>query len=45
MQLTLKRLEALGSLEVRWGEDILMETGCGEEVWDVEQSEGDLGGE
>jgi hypothetical protein len=38
--LTLKRLEAPGSLEVRWdgGWDIHMETGAsGEEVWDVEQ--------
>ena len=34
MHLTLKRLEAPGSLEVRWG-------GVGwEEVWDVEQTEG-----
>jgi hypothetical protein len=31
MHLTLKRLEAPGSLEVRWG---------GEEVWDMEQREG-----
>ena len=42
MHLTLKRLEAPGSLEVRWGGggggDIHMETGVGgEEVWDVEQ--------
>ena len=35
MHLTLKRLEAPGSLEVRWG---------GEEVWDVEQLEGGRGG-
>jgi hypothetical protein len=35
MHLTLKILEAPGSLEVRWG---------GEEVWDVEQSEGAWGG-
>ena len=27
MHLTLKRLEAPGSLEVRWGGDILVETG------------------
>ena len=49
MYLTLKRLEALGNLEVWWGGvggwDILMETGAGKEVWDVEQSEGGLGGE
>jgi hypothetical protein len=47
MHLTLKRLETLRSLEVRWGK------GCGveasswrqgkEEVWDVEQSEGEMG--
>jgi hypothetical protein len=35
MHLTLKRLEASGSLEVRWGR---------EKVWDVEQSEGGWGG-
>jgi hypothetical protein len=42
MYLTPKRLEALESLEVWWGgdRDILMETGAGEEVWDVEQLEG-----
>jgi hypothetical protein len=34
MHLTLKRLEAPGSFEVRWG---------GEEVWRVEKSEGGLG--
>jgi hypothetical protein len=34
MHLTLKRLEAPGSLEVRWG---------GEEVWDMEQLEGEWG--
>ena len=48
MHLTLKRLEAPGSLEVRWGggRGIHVETGCGEEeeVWDVEQSEGGQGG-
>lgn len=46
MHLTLKRLETPGSLEVRWVVDkgILMDTGVGEEVWDVEQSEGGLGG-
>jgi hypothetical protein len=41
MHLTLKRLEAPKSLEVRWGGggDIHREMGwCGEEVW--EQSEG-----
>jgi hypothetical protein len=39
MNLTLKRLEAPGSLEFRWHGvgDIHMETGCGEEVWDAEQ--------
>jgi hypothetical protein len=44
--LTLKRLEAPGSLEVRSGggvRDIHMETGGGEEVWDIEQSEGRWG--
>ena len=48
MHLTLKRLEATGSLEVRWGGggDIHMETGWGgEEVWDVEQSKVDGGGD
>ena len=46
MHLTLKRLEAPESLEVRWGcGDIHMETGSGgKEVWDVEQSEGGWGG-
>ena len=41
MHLTLKRLEAPGSLEVRWdgAGDILVETGDGEKVWVVEQSE------
>jgi hypothetical protein len=36
------KLEAPGSLEVRWkrGEDIHMETGGGEKVWGMEQSEG-----
>jgi hypothetical protein len=38
---TLKRLEAPGSLEVRWGRGIHVEMGWGgEKVWDVEQSEG-----
>ena len=42
MHLALKRLETPGSLEVRWGGggDIHVETGGGEEVWDVEQLEG-----
>jgi hypothetical protein len=42
MHLTLKRLKAPGSLEVRWGRegDIHVETRWGgEEVWHVEQSE------
>jgi hypothetical protein len=46
MHLTLKRLEAPGSLAVRWGGggDIHMETVWGgEEVWDMEQSEGGQG--
>jgi hypothetical protein len=36
-----RRLEAPGSLEVRWvwGGNILVKTGGGEEVWDVEQLE------
>jgi hypothetical protein len=41
--LTLKRLEAPGSLEVRWegGWGIPVETGWGrEEVWDVDQLAG-----
>ena len=43
MHLTLKRLEAPGSLESRWGggRGIHVETGCGgEELWNVEQLEG-----
>jgi hypothetical protein len=38
MHLTLKRLEASGSLEVRWGGggNINVEIGGGEEMWDVE---------
>jgi hypothetical protein len=40
MHLTLKSLEAPGSLEIRWGR---VETGGGEEVWDVEQFESGLG--
>ena len=46
MHLIIKRLEVPGSLEVRWGGDrgIHMEMGWGgEEVWDVEQSEGGWG--
>jgi hypothetical protein len=46
MHLTLKKLEAPGSLEVRWGGGgaIHVEMGCGgEEVWDVEQLEGGRG--
>ena len=43
MHLTLKRLEALGSGQVWWGVDILME--MGEEVWEVEESKNGLGGE
>jgi hypothetical protein len=46
MHLTFKRLEAPGSLEVGWGwggGGILVETECGEEVWNVEQSEGGWG--
>jgi hypothetical protein len=46
MHLTLKRLEAPGSLEVWWGgggRDILMKTEGQEEVWDVEQLEGGSG--
>jgi hypothetical protein len=46
--LTLKRLEAPGSLEVRWGGGggIQVETGwVGEEMWDVEQTEGEWGGQ
>jgi hypothetical protein len=44
---TLKRLEASGSLEVRWGGggSIHVEMGWGgEEVWHVEQSDGGWGG-
>ena len=49
MHLTLKRLEAPGSLEVRWGGggggSIHVETGWGgEQVWHEEQSEGGFGG-
>jgi hypothetical protein len=42
MHLTLKILEAPGSLEVMWGGGGAYR-GSGEEVWDVEQSEGDRG--
>jgi hypothetical protein len=48
MHLTLKRLEAPGSLEVRWGGGVqtsMWRPGCGEEVWDVEQLEGGSGRE
>jgi hypothetical protein len=47
MLLTLKRLEAPGSLEVRWGGsgDIHLETGDGEKVEDVEQLAGGRGGD
>jgi hypothetical protein len=44
MHLTLKGLEASGSLEVRWGGGVETSTwrqGEGEEVWDEEQSEVD----
>jgi hypothetical protein len=44
MQLTLKRLEAPGSLEVMWGggwgASMWRWGGVGEEVWDVKQTEG-----
>jgi hypothetical protein len=43
MHLALKRLEAPGNLEIRWGGDIHVETGGGEEVWNVNQSEGGWG--
>jgi hypothetical protein len=47
MHLTLKRMEAPGSLEVRWGgvEAPTWRQGGGEEVWDVEQSEDGWGWE
>ena len=49
MHLTLKRLEAPGSLEVRWDRGWRVGTsswrqGSREEVWDVQQSEGRLEG-
>jgi hypothetical protein len=46
MHLTLKRLEAPRSLEVRWGGGVGSSAWPqvdGEEVWDVEQSEGRWG--
>jgi hypothetical protein len=46
MHLTLKRLEAPGSLEVRWGGGWRYPDGDGvdgEEVWDVEQLESGWG--
>jgi hypothetical protein len=48
MYLNLKRLEAPGSLEVRWGGGwghpaSRWRQGGGEEVWDMEQSEGGWG--
>jgi hypothetical protein len=42
IHLTLKRLEAPGSSEVRWGRG--WEQWCGEEVWDMERLESGLGG-
>jgi len=48
MHLTLKRLGAPQSLEVRWGgwgSITLVDMRLGEEVWDVEQSGGGLRGE
>ena len=41
MHLTFKRLEVPGSLEVRWGGvgQPRGDSECGEDVWDVEQSE------
>jgi hypothetical protein len=52
MYLILKRLEAPGSLEVWEGEggvggggNILVETRGREELWDVEESDGEPGGE
>jgi hypothetical protein len=41
MHLILKRMEAPGSLEVRWVS--MWRQGVGEEVWDVEQLEGGWG--
>jgi hypothetical protein len=44
MHLTLKRLEAPGSLEVLRGGGILVEMGWGMEVhWDVQEVDGGLG--
>ena len=51
MHLTLKRLKAPWSLDVWWdgkwggGGVIFVETGVGEEVWNVEKLEGGLGEE
>jgi hypothetical protein len=44
MNLTLKRLEASRSLEVWWDGGVNILVGR-QEVWHVEQSEGELGGE
>jgi hypothetical protein len=47
MHLTLKKLEAPGSLEIRWGGGLgypCEDSWGGEELWDVEQSEGRWGG-
>ena len=45
MNLTLKRLEAPGSLEFRWGKGWghLHGDGGKEDAWDVEQTEGGWG--
>jgi hypothetical protein len=43
IHLTLKSLEAPESLEVRWGRGRCIHVEGGEEVWDVEQSEGRQG--
>jgi hypothetical protein len=47
MHLTLKRLEAPGSLEVWWGGggNILVETGIQEELWDVKSQTVDQEGD
>jgi hypothetical protein len=47
MHLTLKELKEPGSLDIRWGRGwgIHVETGGGEEMWDLEQGEVDwMGG-
>ena len=46
MNLTIKRLGAPGSIEVRWGGgwDTKWRLVGGEEVWNVEQSKGGWGG-